>query len=222
MNSDFDSVVVHPNRAAVADCLRLYLVTDQQALRGRSLTDVVKQAVQGGVTCVQLREKTATTRDFVTLACALNHLLTPLGVPLVINDRIDVALACGAQGVHLGQSDMSVELARQLLPPQVFIGLSVETPDDVRHAASLPVDYLGVSPIFPTPTKTDTAAPWGLAGLRQVRAMTHLPLVAIGGIQLTNAFEVLQAGADGLAVVSAICSADDPCGAARSFRAFFI
>lgn len=221
MHSDFSSATVRPGRVAVAACLRLYLVTDQQALRGRNLTDVVMQAVQGGVTCVQLREKTANTRDFVALACALNHLLTPLGVPLVINDRIDVALACGAQGVHLGQSDMPVELARQLLPPQVFIGLSVETPDDVRRAASQPVDYLGVSPIYPTPTKTDTAPPWGLSGLRQVRAMTHLPLVAIGGLQLINAAEVLQAGADGLAVVSAICSADDPCLAAQSFSGLF-
>lgn len=209
------------NRAELAACLRLYLVTDQQALRGRSLTDVVKQAVQGGTTCVQLREKSATTRDFVALACALNKLLTPLGVPLVINDRIDVALACGARGVHLGQSDMPLELARQLLPPQVFIGLSVETPEDVRLAASLPVDYLGVSPIFPTPTKTDTAPPWGLEGLSAVRAMTDLPLVAIGGIHLSNATEVLAAGADGLAVVSALCSADDPAAAARAFRALF-
>jgi thiamine-phosphate pyrophosphorylase len=207
---------------SLADLLRLHLVTDQQALLGRALTDVVLAAVQGGVTCVQLREKQASTRDFVALACALNELLTPLGVPLVINDRIDVALASGAQGVHLGQSDMSVEHARRLLPPQVFIGLSVETMEDVARVAGQPVDYLGVSPIYPTPTKTDTAAPWGLDGLRQVRAMSDLPLVAIGGIHLLNAAEVLQAGADGLAVVSALCSVDDPCAAAESFRRFFV
>ena len=221
MHSDFVSDMARPDRAAVADLVRLYLVTDQQALRGRSLTDVVMAAVQGGATCVQLREKTSNTRDFVALACALNNLLTPLGVPLVINDRIDVALACGAQGVHLGQSDMPVVLARQLLPAQVFIGLSVETLDDVHRAASLPVDYLGVSPVFPTPTKTDTAPPWGLDGLSAVRAVTDLPLVAIGGIHLSNAAEVLAAGADGLAVVSALCSADDPAAAARAFRALF-
>ena len=218
---EFDSLTVRPDRAAVAACLRLYLVTDQQALRGRSLTDVVMAAVQGGATCVQLREKTSNTHDFVALACALNKLLTPLGVPLVINDRIDVALACGAKGVHLGQSDMPVELARQLLPAQVFIGLSVETLDDVHRAASWPVDYLGVSPVFPTPTKTDTAPPWGVAGLSAVRAVTQLPLVAIGGIHLSNAAEVLAAGANGLAVVSALCSADDPAAAARAFRALF-
>jgi len=208
-------------RQRMREVLRLYLVTDQQALRGRSLTDVVKQAVQGGVTCVQLREKTASTRDFVALALALQRLLKPLGVPLVINDRIDVALACGAQGVHLGQSDMPVVLARQLLPPEVFIGLSVENLDDVRRAAGQPVDHLGVSPVFATPTKTDTAPPWGLSGLQQVRGMTGLPLVAIGGIHLGNAAAVLQAGADGLAVVSALCSADDPRAAAQAFRALF-
>lgn len=203
------------------ETLRVYLVTDQHALRGRSLTEVVRQAVQGGVTCVQLREKAASTRDFVALALALQTLLRPLGVPLVINDRIDVALACGAQGMHLGQSDMPVALARQLLPPEVFIGLSVDNLDDVRRAAGQPVDHLGVSPVFATPTKTDTAPPWGLNGLRHVRAMTDLPLVAIGGIHLGNAAEVLAAGADGLAVVSAICSADDPGAAARSFKALF-
>lgn len=221
MHSDFMSGEARPNRAVVSDLVRLYLVTDQQALRGRNLTDVVMLAVQGGATCVQLREKTSNTRDFVALACALNDLLTPLGVPLVINDRIDVALACGAQGVHLGQSDMPVVLARKLLPPQVFIGLSVETLDGVHRAASLLVDYLGVSPVFPTPTKTDTAPPWGLAGLSAVRAVTDLPLVAIGGIHLSNAAEVLEAGANGLAVVSALCSADDPATAARAFRALF-
>ncbi len=208
-------------RRQLTQALRLYLVTDQQALLGRSLTDVVLQAVQGGVTCVQLREKTANTRDFVALACALNALLKPYRVPLVINDRIDVALACGARGVHLGQSDMPAALARQLLPPEVFIGLSVESLDDVRRAAGQPVDYLGVSPVFATPTKTDTAPPWGLAGLRQVRANSDLPLVAIGGIHLQKALDVLHAGADGLAVVSAICSADDPRAAAQTFRALF-
>ncbi len=199
--------------------LALYLVTDQSSLRGRSLLDVVLAAVQGGASCVQLREKHLATRDFVALAQTLVALLEPFNVPLVINDRIDVALACGAQGVHLGQSDMPVALARQMLPPGVFIGLSVESLADVEQAAEQAVDYLGISPVFATPTKTDTALPWGLAGLRQVRAMTALPLVAIGGIQLHNARDVLDAGADGLAVVSALCSADDPAAAARAFQA---
>jgi thiamine-phosphate pyrophosphorylase len=204
------------SRAGLARALRLYLVTDQASMRGRRLADVVQAAVQGGVGCVQLREKTLGTRDFVELALALMDLLAAHRVPLVINDRIDVALACGAHGVHLGQSDMPVALARRLLPTEVFLGLSVESVQDVQRAAQQPVDYLGVSPVFATPTKTDTARPWGLDGLRQVRAMTHLPLVAIGGIGLGNAAEVLAAGADGLALVSALCAADDPAAAARA------
>ena len=198
--------------------LRLYLVTDQSSAGGRTLTDVVAAAVQGGVTCVQLRDKQLNTRDFFTQALLLKELLAPYGIPLVINDRIDVALACGAQGVHLGQSDMPVEEARRLLPPNVFIGWSVETMEDVVRSAALPVDYLGVSPIHATPTKTDTQTPWGLEGLRQVRSATALPLVAIGGIHAGNARAVLAAGADGLAVVSALCGAQDPCAAAAALR----
>jgi thiamine-phosphate pyrophosphorylase len=206
-------------RLPLTEALRLYLVTDQASLRGRTLADVVLAAVTGGVRCVQLREKALATRDFVALALAVKDLLAPFDVPLIINDRLDVALACGAQGVHLGQSDMPAALARQLLPPEVFIGLSVENLADVARAAGQPVDYLGISPVYATPIKTDTARPWGLAGVRQVRALTRLPLVAIGGIHQGNAAQVLQAGADGLAVVSAICSAADPQAAAQSFQA---
>ncbi|MEY4756098.1 MAG: hypothetical protein RJA34_996 [Pseudomonadota bacterium] len=206
------------NPARLRDCLRLYLVTDRDSLGSRTLIDVVQAAVHGGVTCVQLREKQANARDFHALAAALMALLAPQGIALIINDRVDIALACGAHGVHLGQSDLPVASARQLLPPEVFIGWSVETPADVALASQLPVDYLGVSPVFATPTKTDTHTPWGLNGLREVRKQTHLPLVAIGGIHAGNARETLDAGADSLAVVSAICSAPDPQAAARTLR----
>jgi thiamine-phosphate pyrophosphorylase len=200
------------------EALRLYLVTDQPSLKGRTLIDVVQAAVQGGVSCVQLREKHANSRDFYAQAVALMDLLAPLNIPLIINDRLDIALACGAPGVHLGQSDMPVQAARKLLPPEVFIGWSVETMDEVMQSATLPVDYLGVSPVFSTPTKTDTATPWGLDGLQRIRALTPLPLVAIGGIHLGNATQLMQAGADSLAVVSAICSADDPLAASQQLR----
>ena len=206
------------SRARLCEALRLYLVTDQPSLKGRTLIDVVQAAVLGGVTCVQLREKHATSRDIYAQAVALMDLLTPLNIPLIINDRLDIALACGAPGVHLGQSDMPVQAARKLLPPEVFIGWSVETLDEVTRSATLPVDYLGVSPVFATPTKTDTATPWGLEGLQRIRAATDLPLVAIGGIHLGNAVELLRAGASSLAVVSAICSADDPRAASQQLR----
>jgi thiamine-phosphate pyrophosphorylase len=210
------------NRASLAKTLRLYLVTDQGSIGAGpgqpTLTDVVAAAVQGGVSCVQLREKQLNTRDFLAQAMALKALLSPLNIALVINDRIDIALACGAHGVHLGQSDMPIAEARRLLPPEVFIGWSVETLDDVRRSDQLPVDYLGVSPIFTTPTKTDTSTPWGLEGLQSVRRATALPLVAIGGIHAGNARDVLRAGADGLAVVSAVCAATDPRAAAQTMR----
>ena len=218
-------MAVHPmqtgsswSRERLLAALRLYLVTDQASLVGRPLTDVVLQAVQGGVGCVQLREKQLSSRDFLAQALVLMEVLRPFGVPLVINDRIDIALACGAQGVHLGQSDLPVDRVRALLRPEVFIGWSVETLVQVAQSAALPVDYLGVSPVFATPTKTDTARPWGLEGLQRVRATTTLPLVAIGGVHAGNAAAVRAAGADSLAVVSAICSAPDPRASAQELR----
>jgi thiamine-phosphate pyrophosphorylase len=141
------------------DILRLYLVTDQSLMRGRPLADMVAAAVEGGVSCVQLREKHLATREFLAQALLLKELLAQHRVPLVINDRIDIALACSADGVHLGQSDLPVADARKLLPPDVFIGWSVESMNEVRQSFALPLDYLGVSPIFATPTKTDTKMP---------------------------------------------------------------
>lgn len=196
----------------------VYLVTDRALCRGRALIDVVTAAVAGGVTVVQLREKHVDTREFVELARALKALLAPRGVPLLINDRVDVALACGADGVHVGQGDMHPADVRALLGSDALVGLSVETMEQVREAEAQDVDYLGVSPVFATPTKTDTAPPWGLDGLARLRAATGRTLVAIGGIGVANAAEVLRAGADGLAVVSALCAADDPERVAADLR----
>ncbi|HCG05039.1 MAG TPA: thiamine phosphate synthase [Desulfovibrio sp.] len=196
----------------------VYLVTDRTLCRGRALADVVAAAVAGGVTVVQLREKHADTQEFVELARALKALLAPRGVPLLINDRVDVAQACRADGVHVGQGDMHPAEVRALLGHAALVGLSVETMDQVREAETLDVDYLGVSPVFATLTKTDTAPPWGLDGLARLRAATGRTLVAIGGIGAANAASVLAAGADGLAVVSALCAADDPERAAAELR----
>ena len=196
----------------------LYLVTDRRLAGSRPLEELVCAAVRGGVTAVQLREKECSTREFVELARRLKAFLTPAGIPLVINDRVDVALAAGAEGVHLGQSDMDYRDARALLGPDAIVGLSVETTAQAEEAESLDADYLGVSPIFPTPTKTDTAAAWGIEGLAALRKASRHVLVAIGGINATNAAEVMHAGADGIAVVSAICGARDPEEAARQLR----
>lgn len=193
---------------------RLYLVTDRPLMAGRRIEDVVAAAVRGGVTIVQLREKDCRTREFVEVARGLKRLLEPLGVPLIINDRVDVALACGADGVHLGQSDMEYADARRILGPDAIIGISVETPEQKPGEA----DYLGVGPIFSTPTKPDAAPPWGLEALAAYRRASRHVLVAIGGITLENARSVVEAGADGIAVVSAICAAPDPEAAARALH----
>ncbi|MDP2267561.1 MAG: thiamine phosphate synthase, partial [Deltaproteobacteria bacterium] len=142
-------------------------------------------------------------------------LLKPFSVPLIINDRVDVALAAETEGVHLGQDDMPCGLARKLLGKGVVIGLSVECWEDVVRAQEQNVDYLGVSPVFPTPTKTDTKGCWGLSGLAKIKVYSRHPLVAIGGINETNAAATIRAGADCLAVVSAICAAPDPGQAAE-------
>jgi len=179
------------------------------------LQDVVLQAVQGGAAYVQLREKDLSTRGFVEEAISIKKLLAPYHVPLIINDRIDVALASGADGIHIGQEDMPYATARKLMGEKAIIGLSVETWEDVEAAEKLAVDYIGVSPVFATPTKTDTKEPWGLEGLKKIKSVSRHPLVAIGGINQMNARAVVSAGADCLAVVSAICAADDPEAATR-------
>jgi thiamine-phosphate pyrophosphorylase len=193
----------------------IYLVTDQAACKGRSLESIVSDVVKAGISCVQLREKETDTRLFLQKALKLKSMLSPAKVPLIINDRVDIALAAKADGVHLGQRDMPYEQARRLMGPYAVIGLSVETWKDVENAQDIDVDYLGVSPVFPTPTKTDTKSPWGLEGLKKIRTYSRHPLVAIGGLDAFNIQETITAGADAIAVVSAICSADDPFSAAE-------
>ena len=201
------------------DALKLYLVTDRDLSLGRSLEEVVSEAVKGGVTIVQLREKEASTGEFVALARRLMKLLKPLNIPLIINDRVDVALAVDADGVHIGQSDMAYADARRLLGPDKIIGLSVESLEDLEAANALDVDYVGISPVYGTPTKTDTAEPFGLEGLRKAVEMSVHPTVAIGGMNARTIGEVMEAGADGVAVVSALCSAEDISKAAKELKA---
>jgi thiamine-phosphate pyrophosphorylase len=187
----------------------LYLVTDRDLCGGRALEKIVLQAVQGGVSYVQLREKAISTRAFVEEAIRIKTLLAPFRIPLIINDRIDVALASGAEGVHIGQQDMPYPAARKLMGRKAIIGLSVETWKDVEEAEAFDADYIGVSPVFSTPTKTDTKDAWGLKGLARIKTFSRHKLVAIGGINESNVEAVMRAGADCVAVVSAICAADN-------------
>lgn len=196
----------------------LYLVTDSDLGGGRPLADLVRQAVDGGVTCVQVREKRMSSRGYLEALRAIRPLLRERRVPLFVNDRIDIALAAGVDGVHLGQSDLPLEAARRLAAGGLRIGVSCESAEDAAAAERGGADYVSVSPVFPTPTKDDTAPALGLDGVRAVRAAVRIPVVAIGGINRENAAEVVRAGADGVCVVSAIVAAPDPRRAAAELR----
>ncbi|TGM85178.1 thiamine phosphate synthase [Leptospira bouyouniensis] len=203
----------------------VYLVTDSPLCLHHQLEEVVRLSASGGVSLVQLREKETSSREFLTLAIHLKKILTPFQIPLLINDRVDLCLASGADGVHLGQSDLPWLEARKLLGKNAIIGLSIETKEDWeslnREHSNPSLDYLAVSPVFNTPTKTNTKQALGLAGVRWLKENTKLPVVAIGGINIGNAKDVIQAGADMIAVVSAICSAKDPKEATLSLRNLF-
>ncbi|HCO66891.1 MAG TPA: thiamine phosphate synthase [Dysgonomonas sp.] len=190
--------------------LDLYLVTDRLLSLCRPLEWVVEEAVKGGVTMVQLREKEASTLEFYNLAVRLKNILKPYNVPLIINDRLDIALACDAEGLHIGQNDMPYHIARKLLGKDRIIGLSVENLQDAVEANNLDVDYIGISPVFSTPTKTDTSPALGLEGIRGIMKISRHSSVGIGGINLDNAQDIIHAGADGISVVSAIMSAPYP------------
>lgn len=204
-----------PGRAAFS----LYLVTDEALAGPRGVEAVVRAAVAGGVTMVQVREKDGDARAFLAHTRELGAVLRTLGVPLIVNDRVDVALAAGADGVHVGQGDLPCAEVRRLVGPHRLVGVSVGSVDEAQQAERAGADYLGVSPIFATPTKPDAPPPVGLEGLRAIRSAVRLPLVAIGGIHAGNAAQILAAGADGIAVVSAIMAAPDPTAAARELRA---
>lgn len=196
--------------------LSVYLVTDGALCGARGVVETVRQAIGAGATMVQLRDPVAKTRALVEEARALAAVLRPAGIPFIVNDRVDVAMAAGADGVHLGQSDMSPADARALMGPAPILGLSITALADLDASDLAGVDYLGVGPVFATTTKADAAPAMGLAGLSAVHTVCTLPIVAIGGIGAANTAEVIKAGADGVAVVSAICAASDAAAATRN------
>lgn len=201
--------------------VRLYLVTGPVP-SGRRLEEVVEAAVAGGVTAVQLRDKNAPTVQLIARARELHAIARPYGVPVFVNDDVEAALRSGVEGVHVGVDDAAASAARAAIGPDGLVGWSVNDLGQVdRDAEILASDYLAASPVWSTPSKPDATVPLGLHGVTRLRHLMppDLPLVAIGGIDATNAAEVVDAGADGVAVVSAICAADDPYQAAVSLRA---
>jgi len=188
---------------------KLYLVTDdQQDLE--TLKFVVEKAVAGGVTMVQVREKHGDVRAFIERAEAVKSVLDGTGVPLIINDRVDVALAVDADGLHLGQSDMPATIARKLIGSDKILGLSIETEQQLQEADDLPIDYIGLSALFETQTKKNLKKYWGYEGVKLALETTKLPIVGIGGINESNIPQLVETGIHGLALVSAICHAEDP------------
>lgn len=200
--------------------LGLYLVTDQRIAWHQCL-HAIHEAVLGGVSVVQLREKNRSKDEIREHAVELLQLLKPLGIPLILNDHVDLAQEIGAQGVHLGKRDCDVKEARELLGPEAIIGLSIETVRDFERGDFEACDYVSASPVFPTPTKDDAAPPMGLAELAKLRRACPIPLVAIGGIALNNAHLLTPAGIDGICVVSSILCSPSPQNAARSLKNIF-
>ncbi len=199
--------------------LSLYLVTDVELAGPRGVVETVRAAIEGGVTLVQLRDPYGKGRGQVETAAALLEFLRPRGIPLIINDRVDVALAVDADGVHVGQSDIPAAMVRRLIGPDRILGLSVSYAHELASPDLADVDYLGVGPIYPTPTKTNAAPPIGFDGVAALAAAAPVPVVAIGGVKAEHVDRILAAGAAGMAVVSAIMAADDPAAAAADFTA---
>ena len=194
----------------------LYVITDRRW--GRSHLEVARAAIEGGATAIQLRDKEATTRELIEAGLALRELTREWGVAFIINDRVDVALAVDADGVHVGQDDMPATLARKLVGPDRVVGVSASTVEEALQAEADGADYISASPVFATPTKPDAAPPTGLEGLRAIVEAVRIPVVAIGGINESNVEEVIRAGAAGVAVISAVVGAPDIAAAARRLR----
>jgi thiamine-phosphate pyrophosphorylase len=205
---------------ALESRLRLMVVTDAALLKGRDPVDACRRAVQGGATLIQLRLKAAAPRDLVVLARAL---VSALPVPVLVNDRVDVALAAGAAGAHLGQEDPPLDRLRPHVPVGFVLGISVGSPAEAERVRAWPADYWSVGPCFATASKADAGSPLGPDGFAALaRLAPHpLPVIAIGGVTAGNAGALARAGAAGIAVIAAVWSASDPTSAARALRAAF-
>ena len=197
----------------------LYVITDEEIGRGRSHAELAARAVAGGADAIQLRDKTLSGRALFHAAFAVREITFDAGALFIVNDRLDVALAAGADGVHLGESDLPIGEARRLAPPGFIIGASVGSVATAVRAATEGADYVALSPTFATGSKDDAGPGRGLAVLAEIRAAVSLPIVAIGGITAENVSDVIAAGADGVAVISAVVGKDDVTAAARDLRA---
>ena len=198
----------------------LYVITDETISRGLSHVEIARQAISGGADAIQLRDKTCGCRELARIGREISRITHKTGTLFVVNDRLDAAIACGADGVHLGQEDLCVDVARQLAPAGFVIGVSVGSVEDAVRAEVEGADYIAVSPVFSTGSKQDAGPGHGLSVLRAIRARVSCPVIAIGGINLSNVEEVVRAGADGVAAISAVVGSPDITAAAREMRSF--
>ena len=191
------------------NALRLYLCTDRIYASVRPIEEIVEEAILGGVTMVQIREKNVSSREFYDVACAIRNVTKAYHIPLVINDRLDIALLTGADGLHIGQSDVPLSEVRKIVGNKCFIGVSAGNVEEAIIAQENGADYLGAGPVFPTNSKTDAQSAIGLAGLERICNAVHIPVIGIGGINAQNAGEVMKTGASGVAVIQAILAQKD-------------
>ncbi len=197
----------------------LYVITDETISRGLSHVGIARQAIAGGADVIQLRDKTHGCRELARIGREISRITRGTGTLFVVNDRLDVAIACGADGVHLGQGDLRVDVARQIAPAGFVIGVSVGNIEEAVRAEAEGADYIAVSPVFSTGSKQDAGPGHGLSVLRAICSRVSCPVVAIGGINRANVEEVVRAGADGIAVISAVVGSPDITATAREMKA---
>jgi len=200
----------------------LYVVTDETVSGGRSHSEIARLAVAGGADVIQLRDKVRSCSELVRIGREIGVITRGAGAGFIVNDRLDVALSCGADGIHLGQDDLTCGVARQIAPPDFVIGVSVGSVAEARDAEQGGADYIALSPVFDTGSKNDAGPAHGLSLIREIRAAVSIPVIAIGGIGKGNAGDVIDAGADGIAVISAVVGATDITGAARTMAAIVL
>jgi len=198
--------------------LELYVITDEEIAGGLSHVEIAQQAIAGGADVIQLRDKACGSRDLLRIGRVIREITRKTGALFIVNDRLDVALACGADGVHLGQDDLSSGVARQIAPRGFIIGVSVGTLEEAIRAEREGADYLALSPVFPTASKYNAGPGHGLGILQDIRRNVSIPVIAIGGINTGNVNDVIAAGADGVAVISAVVGSPDIATAARQLK----
>ena len=194
---------------------KLHVITDTLLQMRFSHVELTEMAIAGGADIIQFRSKSGSTREMINAATQMKILCSRAGVPLIINDRVDIALAVGADGVHLGQDDFPIPVARKLLGPDAIIGGSAGDMEEAEKCLAEGADYIGVGPVYDTKSKTDAGEAMGIENLRIIAEKIPLPIIAIGGITVSDMDELLNAGAHGVAVISSVCLSDDPESAAR-------